>query len=80
MPNVLHTFRHKNPRVRIPETAFPEPYIFNDTEIIFLDAILALLNKNGLMLHQSIDLLARSGRSSGLVRWNSGWRRGRRTE
>jgi len=63
MPNVLHPFRRKNPRVRIPDTAFPEPYIFNDTENIFVDDILALLNKNGLMLHQSIDLLERSGRS-----------------
>jgi hypothetical protein len=80
MPNVLHPFRRKNPRARIPETAFPEPYIFNDTENIFLDDILALLNKNGLMLHQSIDLLERSGRSERIERWNSGWRRGRRTE
>ncbi|HSS29550.1 MAG TPA: hypothetical protein VLL06_00880 [Nitrospiraceae bacterium] len=63
MPNVLHPFRHKNPRARIPETPFPEPYIFNDTENIFVDDILALFNKNGLMLHQSIDLLERSGRS-----------------
>ena len=63
MPNVLHPFRRKNPRARIPETAFPEPYIFNDTENIFLDDSLALLNKNGLMSHQSIDLLERSGRS-----------------
>ena len=63
MPNVLHSFGRKNPRARIPETAFPEPYIFNDTENIFLDDFLALLNKNGLMLHQSIDLLERSGRS-----------------
>jgi hypothetical protein len=63
MPNVLHPFRRKNLRVRIPETAFPDPYIFNDTENIFLDDILALINKNGLMLHQSIDLLERSGRS-----------------
>jgi len=63
MPNVLHPFRRKNPRVRIRDTAFPEPYIFNDTENIFVDDILALLNKNGLMLHQSIDLLERSGRS-----------------
>jgi len=63
MPNVLHPFRRKNPRARIPETAFPERYIFNDTENIFLDDILALLNKNGLMLHQFIDLLERSGRS-----------------
>jgi hypothetical protein len=63
MPNVLHPFHRKNPRARIPEIAFPEPYIFNDTENIFLDDILALLTKNDLMLHQSIDLLKRSGRS-----------------
>jgi len=63
MPNVLHPFHRKNPRAHIPEIAFPEPYIFNDTENIFLDDILALLTKNDLMLHQSIDLLKRSGRS-----------------
>jgi hypothetical protein len=63
MPNVLHLFRRKNPRAHIPEIAFPEPYICNDTENIFVDDILALLNKNGLMLHQSIDLLEWSGRS-----------------
>lgn len=62
MSYVLHPFRRKNPRARILETAFPEPYIFNDTENIFLDEILALLNKNGLTLHQSIILLERSGR------------------
>ena len=53
MPYVLHPFRRKNPRARVPETAFPEPHIFNDTENIFLDDILALVNKNGLTLHQS---------------------------
>ena len=63
MPNVLHPFHRKNPRACIPEIAFPEPYIFNDTENIFLDDILALLTKNDLMLHQSIDLLKRLGRS-----------------
>ena len=63
MPNVLHPFCRKNPRARIPETTFPEPYFFNDKENISLDDILALINKNGLMLHQSIDLLERSGRS-----------------
>ena len=63
MPNVLHPFRRKNPRARIPETAFPEPYFFNDTDNISLDDILALLNKDGLMLHQPIDLLERLGRS-----------------
>jgi len=51
MPNVLHPFCRKNPRARIPETACPEPYFFNDTENI------------GLMLHQSIDLRERLGRS-----------------
>lgn len=51
MPNVLHPFRRKNPRARIPKTAFSEP------------SFLALLNKNGLMLHQSVDLLERLGRS-----------------
>lgn len=60
---VLHPFRRKDQRVRTHETACPEPYIFNDTENILLDDILALLNKNGLMLHQSIKLLERSGRS-----------------
>jgi len=63
MPNVLYPFHRKNPRAHIPEIAFPEPYIFNDTENIFLDDIWALLTKNDLMLHQSIDLLKRSGRS-----------------
>jgi len=63
LANVLHPFHRKNPRARIPEIAFPEPYIFNDTENIFLDDILALLTKNDLMLHQSIDSLKRSGRS-----------------
>jgi hypothetical protein len=63
MPNVLHPFRRKNPRAHIPETALPEPYFFNDTENISLDDILALLNKNGMMLNQSIDLRERVGRS-----------------
>jgi hypothetical protein len=80
MPNVLHLFRRKNPRAHIPEIAFPEPYICNDTENIFVDDILALLNKNGLMLHQSIDCSNGREGLSGLMRWNSGWRRGRRTE
>ena len=63
MPNVLYPFRRKNPRARIPETAFPDPYIFNDTENIFLDDFLAWPNKNGLMLYQCIDLLEMSGTS-----------------
>ena len=49
MPVVLHPFRRKNPRVRIPETAFPDPYFFTDTE--------HRITKNELTLHQSPNLL-----------------------
>ncbi|MEP6960204.1 MAG: hypothetical protein ABI980_15875 [Nitrospirota bacterium] len=61
MPVVLHPFRCKNPRARIPETVFPEPYLLTDTENTIIDDILALLNKNGLTSHQSMNLLERLG-------------------
>jgi len=73
MPYVLHSFRRSNPRPGIPETGFLEPYILHETENILLTEILALLDKNGLTLHQSINVLERSG---GLGRSHSGWRRG----
>ena len=63
LANVLHPFHRKNPRAHIPEITCTGPYIFNDAENIFFDDILALLTKNDLMLHQSIDLLKRLGRS-----------------
>ena len=61
----LHTsideLRRKNPRARIPETAFPEPYLLTETENTLIDDILALLNKKGLTSHQSMNLLERLG-------------------
>lgn len=62
MPVVLHSFRLKNPPARIPETAFPDPYIFTNTEHAIIDNVLALLNKSGLISHQSPGLLEQVGR------------------
>ena len=61
MPVVLHPFHLKNPLARIPETAFPDPYFFTDTEHAIVDDIPTLLNKNGLTSHQSPNLLERVG-------------------
>jgi hypothetical protein len=46
---------------KIPETAFPEPYLLTETENKIIDSILALLNKHGLTSHQSKNLLERLG-------------------
>ena len=59
---IIDELRKKNPRARVPETAFPEPYLLTETENKIIDDILALLNKNGLTSHQSISLLERLGR------------------
>lgn len=59
---ILSEFRGKNPRARIPETAFPEPDLLTETENTIIDDILALLNKNGLTSQQSLNLLERLGR------------------
>ena len=48
--DIITEFRRKNPRAIIPETAFPEPYLFTETENRIIDAILELLKKNGLNL------------------------------
>jgi hypothetical protein len=60
--DIITEFRRKNPHARIPETAFPEPYLLTETEDKIIDDILALLNKHGLTLHQSQNLLERLGR------------------
>jgi hypothetical protein len=60
--NIIAEFRNKNPRAKIPETAFPEPYVLSKTEEQIIDDILALLNRNGLDSQQSLDLLERVGR------------------
>ena len=55
--DIITELRNKNPRAKIPETAFPEPYLLTETENRIIDEILALLNKNGLTSHQSLTLL-----------------------
>ena len=60
--DIIAEFRRKNPRARIPETVFPEPYQLTETENTIIDDILALLNKHGLTSHQSQNLLERLGR------------------
>jgi hypothetical protein len=59
--DIITEFRRKNPRARIPETAFPEPYLLTETENKIIDDILELLNKNGLTSHQSMNLRERLG-------------------
>ena len=59
---IIDELRTKNPRARIPETAFPEPYLLTEIENTIIDDILELLNKNGLTSHQSMNLLERLGR------------------
>ena len=59
---IIAEFPRNNPRAKISETAFPEPYLLTETENKIIDDILALLNKHGLISHQSQDLLERLGR------------------
>ena len=59
---IIDELRKKNPRARIPETAFREPYLLTETENTIIDDILELLNKHGLTSHQSMNLLKRLGR------------------
>lgn len=58
---IIDELRSKNLRAKIPETAFPEPYLLTETENKIIDDILALLNKNGLTALQSQTLLERLG-------------------
>ena len=60
--DIISEFRRKNPRARIPETTFPEPYLLTETENTIIDDMLELLNKHGLTSHQSQNLLERLGR------------------
>ena len=62
--DIISEFRRKNPRARIPETVFPEPHLLTEAENNIIDDILALLNKNGLTSHQSLNLLEQLGRIS----------------
>jgi hypothetical protein len=60
--DIITEVRRKNPRARIPETAFPEPYVLTETENKVNDDILELLNKHGLTSHQCKSL-GRSART-----------------
>jgi hypothetical protein len=60
--DIIAELRRKNSRTKIPETAFPEPYVLTETENQIIDDNLDLLNKHGLTSHQSINLLERLGR------------------
>ena len=59
--DIITEFRKKNPRARIPDTAFPEPYLLTQTEEKIIDDLLAVLNQHGLTSHQSLNLLERLG-------------------
>ena len=59
--DIITEFRRKNPRAKIPEKAFPEPYLLTETENTIIDDILELLNKHGLTSHQTQNLLERLG-------------------
>jgi len=58
---IITELRKKNPRAKIPETAFPEPYLLAETENKIIDDILTLPNNHGLTAHQSKNLLKRLG-------------------
>ena len=62
LSDIIGEFRKKSPRARIPETAFPEPYLLTDTENKIIDDILALLNEHGMESKQSLELLEQIGR------------------
>lgn len=60
--DIITDLRQKNPRAKIPETAFPEPYLLSQTEEKIIDDLLAVLNQHGLTSQQSQNLLERLGR------------------
>jgi len=44
--DIITELRRKNPRAKIPETAFPKPYLLTEAENKIIDDILALLNQH----------------------------------
>lgn len=60
--DIIAEFRKKNPRAKIPETAFPEPYVLSQTEEQIIDDLQAVLNQHGRTSHQATNLLERLGR------------------
>lgn len=59
--DIITELRQQNAQAKIPEAAFPEPYLLTETENRIIDEILTLLNKNELTSRQSLSLLERLG-------------------
>ena len=57
--DIITELRRKNPRAKIPETSFPEPYLLSQTEEKIIDDLLAVFNQHGLTSQQSQNLLER---------------------
>jgi len=60
--DIIIECHRKNPRTSIPQTAFPEPPLLTETGNTTSTTCPDLLNKHGLTLHQSQNLLERLGR------------------
>lgn len=60
--DIIAELRNKNPRARLPETAFPSPYLMTQTEEKVIDDIIAVLNQHGMDSKQALELLEQVGR------------------
>ena len=60
--DIFAELRKQAPRVKIPETVFPSPYLLSETEDKVIDDILAVLNQHGRDSKQSLELLEQIGR------------------
>lgn len=60
--DIVTELRKQTPRVKIPETVFPSPYLLSQTEEKVIDDILAVLNQHGMDSKQSLELLEQVGR------------------
>lgn len=67
--DIIAEFCRKNPRAKIPDTAFPEPSLLTGTENMIIDNILERLNKHGLSSPQSQIVLERLGRIIEMGQW-----------
>lgn len=60
--DIIHELRKQTPQAKIPETAFPSPYLLSQTEEKVIDDIIAVLNQHGMDSKQALDLLEQIGR------------------
>jgi hypothetical protein len=74
--DIITEFRRKNPRASISDTTFPEPYLLTETE----NKIITTFSRYSISTGSPRTSPSTSWNSwAGLLRWGSGWRRGRRT-